>query len=132
MSIIRSTIVAFSNDGREIACGGRDGVVRIWNWTTDQQPFEQSLHRDRIRALRFSADDQEIISIGEDRRLVRYRHNTGQVVSDRVISTGRLLSMTFIDDESLAVAVQTIRFEFWISRVAKSATSLPDMKARSR
>jgi WD40 repeat protein len=96
--------LAFSNNGEQLACGGRDGVVRVWKWKTDDQPLEQALHRDRIRAIRFSADDNELTSIGEDRRLIRYRHDTGQVVSDRVISTGRLLSMTFIDDETIAIA----------------------------
>ncbi len=96
--------LAFSNDGEQLACGGRDGVVRVWKWKTSNQPLEQTLHRDRIRAIRFSGDDAELTSIGEDRRLIRYRHNTGQVISDRVISTGRLLSMTFIDDETIAIA----------------------------
>lgn len=96
--------LAFSNDGNQLACGGRDGVLRVWDWRSGGQPLEQPLHRDRIRAVQFSLDGSEVTTIGEDRRVVRYRHRVGQVVSDREIKSGRLLSMTFIDDTTLAIA----------------------------
>ncbi len=96
--------LAFSSDGLQLACGGRDGVVRVWDWKGGGHPLEQPLHRDRIRAVQFSLDGSEVTTIGEDRRIVRYRHRVGQVVSDRQMKTGRLLSMTFVDDQTLAVA----------------------------
>jgi WD40 repeat protein len=96
--------IAFSADGKFLAAGGRDGVIRIWEWQTSNRPLEQPLHRNRIRSVRFSADDSEVMTIGEDRRVVRYRFGTGQVVFDRAIPSGRLLSMAFLDANSIAIA----------------------------
>jgi WD40 repeat protein len=96
--------IAFSADGKFLAAGGRDGVIRIWEWQTLNRPFEQPLHRNRIRSVRFSPDDSEVMTIGEDRRVVRYRFGSGQVMFDRAIPSGRLLSMTFLDANSIAIA----------------------------
>jgi len=96
--------IAFSSDGRQIACGGRDGVVRVWDWQSDQKPLEQTLHRDRIRSISFSENDSVVSTVGEDRRFVRYHISSGQVLIDRRIVGGRLLSMASIDPETIAVA----------------------------
>lgn len=96
--------LAFSSDGRQIASGGRDGVVRVWDWPTDLPPLEQALHHDRIRSIQFSDNDTIVTTIGEDRRFVRYQLGTGQVLLNQMIAGGRLLSMTNIDSNSIAVA----------------------------
>lgn len=96
--------LAFSSDGRLLACGGRDGVVRIWEWKTDHQPLEQSIHRDRIRSIGFSDNDTVTCTVGEDRRFVRYQIDPGQVLVEHKIAGGRLLSMTSINDDTIAVA----------------------------
>ncbi len=96
--------IAFSSDGRQIECGGRDGVIRVWDWQSDQRPIEQALHHDRIRSISFSDNDTVVSTVGEDRRFVRYQLNVGQVLVDRKIIGGRLLSMATIDSETIAVA----------------------------
>jgi WD40 repeat protein len=96
--------LAFSSDGRQLACGGRDGVVRVWDWQSDDQPLEQTLHQDRIRSISFSDNDSVINTVGEDRRFVRYRLRPGQIIVQQKIVGGRLLSMTSIDPQTIAVA----------------------------
>jgi WD40 repeat protein len=96
--------IAFSSDGRRIACGGRDGVIRVWDWQSDQKPIEQALHHDRIRSISFSDDDTVISTVGEDRHFVRYQLNAGRVLIDRKTIGGRLLSMASVDSETIAVA----------------------------
>ena len=96
--------ITFSSDGRRIACGGRDGVIRVWDWQSDQKPIEQALHHDRIRSISFSDNDSVVSTVGEDRHFVRYQLNSGQVLIDRKIIGGRLMSMATIDSETIAVA----------------------------
>ncbi len=96
--------LAFSNDGKLLASGGRDGTVRVWDWQSDNQPAEQSLHRERIRSIRFSSDAQVVTTVGEDRRLIRYDFVKGQVLLDHKIIGGKLLSMTDVDESTVAVA----------------------------
>jgi WD40 repeat protein len=96
--------LAFSSDGHQLACGGRDGVVRVWEWQTDRQPLEQILHQDRIRSISFSENNTVISTVGEDRRFVRYQLHPGKILVERRIVGGRLLSMTNIDADTIAVA----------------------------
>ena len=96
--------LAFSGDGRQIACGGRDGIVRVWDWQTDHKPLEQSIHQDRIRSIGFSENNSVISTVGEDRRFVRYQLSSGKILTEQKIVGGRLLSMTNIDPETIAVA----------------------------
>ncbi len=96
--------LTFSSNGRQLASGGRDGVVRVWDWQSDHQPLEQLIHRDRIRSISFSENDSIITTVGEDRRFVRYQFQSGQILVEKKIAGGRLLSMTSIDPETIAVA----------------------------
>lgn len=96
--------LAFSTDGSMLACGGRDGCVRIWKWQTEENAIEQQLHRERIRSVKFSNGDQVVTTIGEDRRLIRYDFVRGQIMLDRKIIGGKLLSMTDVNDKTIAVA----------------------------
>ena len=100
--------LAFSRDGRQLACGGRDGVLRVWFWTESvqdsAQPLEQKLHDGRIRMVSFSEDGTIVTTIAEDRRLIRYRIREGQVLLDQKITGGKLMAMTAIDSRLIAIA----------------------------
>jgi WD40 repeat protein len=100
--------LAFSEDGLQMASGGRDGVLRIWSLASDDDkpsvPLEQKLHSGRIRSVSFSSDASVVTTVAEDRRFVRYRTHDGQILLDQKINGGKLMAMTAIDSRLVAVA----------------------------
>lgn len=55
-----------SHDGSLIATGGSTGVVRLWDACTFELLSEVTGHSDVINSLKFTPDDKQIISGGED------------------------------------------------------------------
>lgn len=96
--------LAFSADGKSLACGSRDGYVRVWDWRGKTLLAEQRLHRDRVRAVRFSHEDSLVTSVGEDRHVVCFDYRQRLITCSRGLATGRLLSMSILDNELIAIA----------------------------
>ena len=58
--------VAFSPDGKVIASGGGDGLVKFWDVATGQELFTLTGHRQYVTTLAFSADGKQLASAGWD------------------------------------------------------------------
>lgn len=69
--------VAFSPSGEYLAAGGRCGTIVVWSLTQDTRVGQFKAHRQRIRSIEFTDDDQ-IFSCGEDQvvRLADFKKNT--------------------------------------------------------
>ena len=60
------SIYCSSNNGRYVATGGTAGVVRLWDLNTFALLSECSGHSNTINSLKFTPDDKQIVSGGED------------------------------------------------------------------
>jgi WD40 repeat protein len=58
--------VAYSPDGKSLASGGGDGVVRLWDVATGKMLHEFRGHRGLIWCIAFSPDGRTVASGGED------------------------------------------------------------------
>ncbi|MBT4011677.1 MAG: WD40 repeat domain-containing protein [Planctomycetaceae bacterium] len=61
--------LAYSTTGDRLACGGRDGMIRIWSTTTGELLATVAAHQRRIRDLSFIKSDSYLVSISDDRTL---------------------------------------------------------------
>ncbi len=96
--------VRFSPAGDKLLCGGRDGVVRVWDTTSGQELAHVPLHRDRVHTASFSADGLVVTSVGDDRRILRYDLLSQQVTLDRELKGAKLRSLCLVNDYLIAAA----------------------------
>ncbi len=96
--------VRFSPDGKQLLCGGRDGELRVWNSLTGEETASFHEHRGRVYTAAFSADGQRITSAADDRQLIQYDLQSGQVVLKRELARAKLMSLCMINDDLVAVA----------------------------
>jgi hypothetical protein len=89
------TSLAFSPDGRMLASGGADRVVRFWD-TSTRQPGRRSVHGfdAPVRGVRFSADGARVVAdCGFEAVAVVVR--TGQVLAQTRRAPGELVACAF-------------------------------------
>jgi len=75
-------IVRFSRDGTLVACGSRNGTLRIWGTETGQRIFSSKVHDGVVTRIVFSPDGQLILSTSYDGVLHFWDCRTGQEHGD--------------------------------------------------
>jgi WD40 repeat protein len=106
--------IAGSKDRKWLAYAGRDGVIRVLDRRGEISPLPtpsprefaiaQLAHFDRVRCLCFTENDREILSVGEDRRLVRLDLATKRVLSQFDLDAGKLYAVQPLDGSLVAVS----------------------------
>lgn len=54
--------IAFSNESRWVACGTTDGTIGIWDFESGEKVRSLAGHDSWVRKVKFSADDQRVVS----------------------------------------------------------------------
>ncbi|MFN7876488.1 MAG: WD40 repeat domain-containing protein [Pirellula sp.] len=105
--------IQYSPELKMLAYGGRDGVLRLYRVLEDKIELYalSPAHFQRIRSLHFLNDQQTLLSVGEDRRLIQYDTKSKAIISTLDFPGGKLFGLAAIDVNQLAVggADNTIR-----------------------
>ena len=96
--------IASSSDGRMLAFGGRDGILRVIHLDNSEPEFAIPIHFDRIRTIRFSEDGAQVTSVGEDRRIVHVDLAMRSVVGKTEIGGGKLMGLCQLSQNMFAIA----------------------------
>ncbi len=96
--------LAFSPDGRTIACGHDDGYVRLWDVRSQRQVGELAAHADAVSAIQFSASGDRIATAGEDRVVQVWNAESHKLLATLKSHTDRIPALAWAPDGSLLVS----------------------------
>ena len=99
------TAVAISPDGRLLAGGGDDHVVRIWTLADGQLLFSLHGHKDWIRTLKFSPDGHTLASAGDDGQIRLWDVASGSLLHTGPEQSLGITSLTYSPDAKSLLAV---------------------------
>ncbi|TNN13374.1 Mitogen-activated protein kinase-binding protein [Schistosoma japonicum] len=110
------TAMDFSSDGKYLATGesGHQPMVRLWNVSDRCQLAEFGGHHFRVVAVRFSPNDQYLVSVGsqEDHTLYVWDRQSGQRVASAKV-TNRIYGVAFSPTGQFFVTVGVRYVRFW-------------------
>src|SRR5262249_7192983 len=105
----RNTKVAvFSPKDFKLASGSSDGVISIWDLTTNNEPLKTRKHNGEILTLAFSPDGKTLVSGGADGAAVATEVKTGKELF-RCLNSGQINDIAFAPNGSWFVTASNDR-----------------------
>lgn len=70
--------IAYSPDGRHLASGCDDRLIKVWDTDTGDERYSFSGHRDEVARLAYSGDGRSLVSSAEDGEILIWHMATGR------------------------------------------------------
>jgi WD40 repeat protein/tRNA A-37 threonylcarbamoyl transferase component Bud32 len=118
--------IAYSPDGKLLAAGCMDGLVRIWNANTTQEHLPYVAHEGQIHFIVFSLDSKLLATASEDKTVRLWEVATGRRVDTLKGHSGPVQCVAFTPDgQTLASASSDRTVKLWdLRQHGESATVL--------
>jgi WD40 repeat protein len=117
--------VAFSPDGRLLATGDAEGVIRLWRVTDGKPLFVCKGHMSWVWSVTFSPDGQTLASGSNDQTLKLWEVSTGECHQTLQGHTGLIFSVAFSPDgQTLASGSSDRTIKLWDVRTGQRYQTL--------
>lgn len=80
--------VALSRDGKQVASGGDDCCVKVWNVATRRVVWSQEAHASEVTSTWFSDDGNEVTSLSRDGELIVWNAKSGERLRSQMFGDG--------------------------------------------
>jgi WD40 repeat protein/serine/threonine protein kinase len=106
--------VKFSPDGKLIAVGDRDGLIRLWETSNWQEVASYSGHSLGIINLAFSPDGGRLASIGMDDTLIQWEIDSGEMTQPIPVPVSSVTTVVYSQDSKLiATGGNDFKINLW-------------------
>ncbi len=117
--------IAYSDDGRLLAVGGRVGDVHLFSTSPPEEIGDFPLHKGRIRALAFRRDSATLVTVGEDGALVVFDTDKREILSRVTVANCHLYCAAMLDSRLVATGGSDNRIHLIDSDAGKVIGHLP-------
>lgn len=105
--------LALAPDGKVVASGGGDGVVRLWKLADRREQAALHGHIGKVYAVAWSPDGQTIASGGEDKTIRLWNAATGEELQTLATVPKSVNALAFSSDGSTIAAAVELKVFFW-------------------
>jgi WD40 repeat protein len=122
--------IAFSPDGRTLASGGRDEIIKLWDVVSGKEDQQLRGHRGAVYSLAFAPDGKTLASGSEDQTVRLWDPATGKSIDPATGHLGLIDSLAFsADGKTLASASWDGTTRLWSPITGKELHRLDENKA---
>ncbi len=129
----RFTAVALSPDGKRVATGGYDQVIRLWNLETGKQILQGEGHQGAVISVALTMDGRSAITASQDSTVRMWDLPSGKsrgIVAD---TKNPVWSVAFTEDgRHFATGEQDGQVKLWDTETGRSTKDLDELKGVAR
>jgi WD40 repeat protein len=123
--------VAFSSDGKRIASGGWDRMVKVWDTLTGKEALSLTGHTDKVTSVTFSPNGRRIVSGSFDKTVKVWDALTGKEALALTGHTDAVSSVAFSPDgKRIALGSLMRTVKVWDVQTVMEALSLKGHTSR--
>ncbi|HYV27693.1 MAG TPA: c-type cytochrome domain-containing protein [Candidatus Eisenbacteria bacterium] len=117
--------VSFNPDGNQLAAGGADNAIRLFDVATTRQTLLIEQHADWVMALTFSPDGQRVASASRDKSARVFDSKTGEMLSSYLGHSEVIMGVAFTSDgKTVCTAGRDKKIHVWTVAEAKKTTEI--------
>jgi WD40 repeat protein len=124
--------LAFSPDGKWLALGGENGLVKVLDWERNRTVFEQREHKGAVTALAFSRDGRRLASAGTGDQSVKVIETDRWRVKSAAEAPGVLCDLTFSHDNRRLAGISRDMVKLWDVTTGQELLTLRGAPQRHR